>query len=72
MENNFDYELNIKQLNEISEKLLNEKLTLDESVTLFEKAEKLYKECAEYLEKQSGHVFKIKQDLEKFNEEKIN
>lgn len=72
MEKNFDYEASFEKLTNISNRLANGKLTLDESVTLFESAEKLYKDCFEYLEEQSGQVFKIKQDLEKFNEEKID
>ena len=67
-----DYEKNIEELNIIIEKLSTQKLPLDESVKLYENAEKLYKECAEYLEKQTGKVYKIKQDLEKFNEEEID
>ena len=66
-----DYEKNIEELNLIVEKLSNEKLPLDESVKLYENAEKLYKECSEYLEKQTGKVFKIKQDLERYTEEKM-
>ena len=70
--NDMDYEKNIEKLNEITEKLANQKLPLDESVELYETAVALYKECAEYLEKQTGKVYKIKQDLQKFNEEEID
>lgn len=72
MEKEFDYEKNIKELNDIAEKLSSEKLTIAESVKLYETAEKLYKQCAEYLENQNGQIFKIKQDLEKYNEEKFD
>ena len=72
MENEFDYEKNIELLNEIAEKLAGEKLPISESVKLYESAEKLYKECAEYLENQNGQIYKIKQDLEKYNEEKFD
>ena len=64
-----DYEKNIEKLNEIVNKLSNQKLPLDESVKLYESAEKLYKECSEYLSTQSGKVFKIKQELQKFVED---
>ena len=72
MEKEFDYEKNINMLNEIANKLANEKLPVSESIKLYETAEKLYKECAEYLENQNGQIFKIKQDLEKYNEEKFD
>ena len=67
-----DYEKNIEELNKILEKLSNEKLSLNESVELYENAEKLYKECNEYLEKQSGKVYKIKQELQKYVEEPLD
>ena len=67
-----DYEKNIDTLNEIIDKLSNQKMPLEESVKLYEDAQKLYVECSEYLEKQTGKVYKIKQDLEKYNEEKMN
>ena len=67
-----DYEKNIEILNEIIEKLSNEKLPIEEGVSLYEKAEKLYKECNEYLDLQSGKVYKIKQDLQKYVEEKMD
>lgn len=67
-----DYEKNIDKLNDIVNKLANQKMSLEDSVKLYEEAQKLYVECSEYLEKQTGKVFKIKQDLEKFNEEKID
>ena len=66
-----DYEKNIEKLNEIIEKLTNEKLSIEESVKLYEDAEVLYKDCYEYLNLQSGKVYKIKQDLQKFTEEKM-
>lgn len=71
MEKEFDYEKNLKELNDIANKLTNENLPIAESVKLYEEAEKLYKECAEYLENQNGQIYKIKQDLERYNEEKF-
>ena len=64
-----DYEKNIKELNAILEKLSSESLTLKESVELYEKAENLFKECSEYLSMQTGKVYKIKQELDKYNEQ---
>ena len=49
-----DYEKNIDTLNEIIDKLSNQKMPLEESVKLYEDAQKLYVECSEYLEKQTG------------------
>lgn len=67
-----DYEKNIETLNEITNKLANQKMSLEDSIKLYEEAQKLYVECSEYLEKQTGKVYKIKQDLEKYNEEKMD
>ena len=67
-----DYEKNVEKLNEIIEKLSNQKLSIEESVKLYEEAESLYKECYEYLNLQSGKVYKIRQDLQKFEEEKMD
>ena len=67
-----EYEKNIERLNEIIEKLSKDNLPLDESVKLYAEAEKVYKECNDYLINQTGNVYKIKQELEKYNEEKMN
>lgn len=67
-----DYEKNIKELNDISSKLADEKLPLEESVKLYERAEKLYKECGDYLTSETGRVYKIKQQLDQYNEEKMD
>ena len=67
-----DYEKKIEELNVIIEKLSNDKLPLDEAVKLYENAENIYKECSVYLNEQTGKVYKIKQDLEKFHEEKLD
>ena len=67
-----DYEKNIEELNLIIGKLSNDNLKLDESVALYEKATALSKECNEYLEKQSGKFYKIKQNTNKFDEIEID
>ena len=67
-----DYEKNMEKLNEIVEKLSNQSLPLEESVKLYEEAGNIYKECSDYLTKQTGKVYKIKQDLDKYNEERMN
>ena len=67
-----NYEENIKKLNEILKQLEDEKLSVAEGVKLYETAENLYKECAEYLENAEGSFYKIRQELDTFNEEKMN
>ncbi len=67
-----DYEKNIEELNDISSRLADEKLPLEESVKLYERAEKLYKECGDYLTSEAGKVYKIKQQLDQYNEEKMD
>ena len=46
----FDFEKSIKELEKIADSLENEKISLDESIALFEKGVKLSKDCSEYLE----------------------
>ena len=46
----FDFEKSIKELEKIAESLENDKISLDESIALFEKGVTLSKECSEYLE----------------------
>lgn len=47
---NFDFEKSIKELEKIANSLENEQISLDESISLFEKGVMLSKECSEYLE----------------------
>ena len=46
----FNFEKSIKELEEISNGLENEQISLDESIALFEKGIKLSKDCSQYLE----------------------
>lgn len=46
----FNFEKSIKELEQIAIALENEQLSLDESISLFEKGVKLSKECSQYLE----------------------
>ena len=48
--NDFNFEKSIKELEQIAIALENEQLSLDESISLFEKGVKLSKECSQYLE----------------------
>jgi exodeoxyribonuclease VII small subunit len=66
-----DYEKKIERLNEILNSLDGDNLPLEKSIGLYEEAVAIYKECAEYLQNSKGTVYKIKQELDKFNEEKM-
>ena len=46
----FNFEKSIKELEQIAIALENEQLSLDESISLFEKGVKLSRECSQYLE----------------------
>lgn len=46
----FDFEKSIKELEKIASSLENEQISLEQSITLFEKGVKLSKDCSEYLE----------------------
>lgn len=53
------YEENITQIDEILEKLESEKLSLDDSISEYEKAIKLIKESEKLLEAGEGKVMKV-------------
>ena len=53
------YEENIKQIDEILEKLENEELSLDDSIEEYEKAIKLIKDSEKLLEIGEGKVLKV-------------
>lgn len=46
----FDFEKSIKELEKIANSLESQQISLDESISLFEKGVKISKECSEYLE----------------------
>lgn len=54
-----NYEKNIKQIEEIIEKLENEEISLEENIQLVEKATLLTKECKEYLDKAELKIINI-------------
>ena len=65
------YEENITQIDEILEKLESEELSLDDSISEYEKAIKLIKESEKLLEAGEGKVMKVlekngKVEMEKF------
>ena len=53
------YEENITQIDEILEKLENEELSLDDSISEYEKAIKLIKDSEKLLEAGEGKVMKV-------------
>lgn len=53
------YEENITQIDEILEKLESEELSLDDSISEYEKAIKLIKESEKLLEAGEGKVMKV-------------
>ncbi len=65
------YEEAIKELEEIIEKLENEKLPLKSAQELFEKASVLSKFAQEELSKTTGKLYQIKKELEEITEEEV-
>ena len=53
------YEENITQIDEILEKLVSEELSLDDSISEYEKAIKLIKDSEKLLEVGEGKVMKV-------------
>ena len=65
------YEENIAQIDEILEKLESEELSLDDSISEYEKAIKLIKDSEKLLEAGEGKVMKVlekngKEEMEEF------
>lgn len=58
------YEQAIDELQKISDELESGKLTLDESVKLFEKSVELSKLCFEKIKQTDGQVLLIKKELD--------
>lgn len=58
------YEQAINELQKIAEELESGKLTLDESVKLFEKSVELSKLCFEKIKQTDGQVLLIKKELD--------
>lgn len=66
---NISYEEALKELEEIINRLENEKLPLKESLELFERAKVLSKFAQEELSKANGKLYQIKQELDSITEE---
>ena len=71
MSMNLNYEDAIKELNEITNKLENEQLSLNESEKLFDSAVELAKFCQEELSKTSKKLFIIKKEFDRIVEEEV-
>jgi len=70
IEKELKFEEASKELDSIIEKLENGKLMLDESVKLFEKAEKLIKICEKTFSEAKGKITVVKDNIEKIFENK--
>ena len=67
-----DFEDKIKELQDITTKMENADLSMTEGIALYEKGVVLAKECYEELNNVKGKVNVIKQDLEKYREERLD
>lgn len=67
-----DFEKNIKNLENICERMEDENLPLNEGVKLYEEGMAIAKDCYLELNNIKGKVTIIKQDLEKFKEELLD
>lgn len=67
LSNDFDFEKSIKELEIIANSLENDKISLDESVSLFEKGVKLSRNCSEYLENAKQKIISLTEAQEESN-----
>lgn len=66
------YEEAIKNLEEISQKLSTDNISLDEAVKLFEESTKLSKICFETIKNVESKVSVIKKELDQIKEKPFN
>lgn len=66
------YEESIKRLEEISNKLSSDTISLDEAVKLFEESTKLSKVCFETIKNVEAKVSVIKKELDEIKEKPFN
>lgn len=64
-----EFEKKITELQEITKKLENPSIKMDEGVELYQKGVEIAKECYKLLSDVKGKVNIIKRDLETFREE---
>ena len=62
------YEEAIKKLEEISQKLASDSVTLDEAVALYEESTKLAKVCFDIIKSVESKVVVVKKELDKIKE----
>lgn len=63
----FDFEKSLKELEKIANSLENDKISLDESISLFEKGVKLSKDCSIYLETAKQKIISLTEAQEENN-----
>ncbi len=63
----FDFEKSLKELEKIADSLENDKISLDESISLFEKGVKLSKDCSIYLETAKQKIISLTEAQEESN-----
>lgn len=71
MDQNLTYELAEKELNEIVNRLEEEKVSLSEASKLYERGAELVKFCLNQLEETKGKITVIRKNLDQFIEEKL-
>lgn len=67
LSNNFDFEKSLRELEKIADSLENDKISLDESILLFEKGVQLSKDCSEYLENAKQKIVSLTEAQEESN-----
>ncbi len=67
-----DFESKLKELQEITQKLENPSINIDEGVRLYEQGANIAKECFATIAQVKGKVTVIRQDLENFREENLD
>lgn len=65
-----NYEDNIKELEKIVDSLNND-LPMDKALETYQKGVYLIKECLSSLENTKGSIYKVKQELDEFIQEKM-
>lgn len=65
-----DYEEKIKELEKIVDSL-NADLPMDKALDAYQKGAMLIKECLSSLENTKGSIYKVKQELDEFIQEKM-
>lgn len=71
MEQDFNFEEAVAELEKIAQELENGKLNLDEAIRKFEDGMKLSKECTDYLEKAEKKINVLVEKNGEFIEEKF-